>query len=194
VSRFLVGRLARSLAIWWLIAQLAFVTISRKALLDLHVKYMEMRRLRILAIESPTTDPKEWMAELAARFPGALREIDELPLLEIDAKLAALSCATSDPTQIEPWMEATSRFHELTRGVLAVKRWLAGKKEIAATDRAEFERIGSDLPHGSDAIVWRDDLEAIANPPRGKVTDLVFARLARELSVSADDVRRLVFK
>ncbi|MEO7110141.1 MAG: hypothetical protein ABI183_06860 [Polyangiaceae bacterium] len=170
------------------------MAISQKALLDLHVKYMEMRRLRILAIESPTTDPKEWMAELAARFPGALREIDELPLLEIDAKLAALSCATSDPTHVAPWMEATSRFHELTRGVLVVKRWLAGKKEIAVTDRAEFERIGSDLPHGADAIVWLDHLDAIANPPRGRVTDLVFARLATELAVSAEDVRRLVFK
>jgi hypothetical protein len=170
------------------------MSIDREALLNLHVKYMEMRRLRILAIESPTTDPKDSMAELAARFPGALREIDELPLLEIDAKLSALSSATSDPTHIEPWMEATARFHELTRGALVVKRWLAGKKDVNAAERAEFERIARDLPHGSDALAWCDDLDAIANPPRGKVTDLVFARIARELSVTVDDARRLVFK
>lgn len=167
------------------------MAIPREALLDLHVKYMEMRRLRILAIESPTTDPKEWMAELAARFPGALREIDELPLPEIDAKIAALTEASSDAALVAPWMEATARFHELTRGALAVKRWLAGKKEIDATDRAEFERIARDVP---DAIAWRDDLAAIANPPRGKVTDLVFARIARELEMTTEDARRLVFK
>jgi hypothetical protein len=168
--------------------------ISREALLDLHAKYMEMRRLRVLAVESPTTDPRECMAELAARFPGALREIDELPLHEIDARLAALSNASADLARVAPWMEATARFHELTRGVLAVKRWLAGKKDIEATDRAEFERIAHDLRHGSDAVAWREDLEAIANPPRGRVTDLVFARIARELAVTADDARRLVFK
>jgi hypothetical protein len=170
------------------------MAISREALLDLHVKYMEMRRLRILALESPTVDPKAWMAELATRFPGALREIDELPLEEIDARLTALSTASADAAMVEPWMEATARFHELTRGVLAVKRWLAGKKEIATTDRAEFERIAKDLPHGEDAIAWRDDLEAIANPPRGKVTDLVFARIARELTTTTENARRLVFK
>jgi hypothetical protein len=155
---------------------------------------MEMRRLRIMAVESPTTDPREDMAELAGRFPGALREIDELPLAEIDRKLSDLARAVADETQIAPWMNATARFHELTRGVLAVKRWLAGKKAIDNAVRAEFEAIANDLPYAADVVVWRDELEAIANPPRGKVTDLVFARIARELSIDEDDARRLVFK
>ena len=170
------------------------MAIARAALEDLHVKYTEMRRLRMLAIESPTTDPRRDMAELAARFPGALREIDELALDEFNRKLDALGAATADEARVEPWMEATARFHELTRGALAVKRWLAGKKNVDGAVRAEFEAIAHDLPHAPDAIVWRHDLAAIANPPRGKVTDLVFARIAGELGMSMEDVRQLVFK
>jgi hypothetical protein len=170
------------------------MTIAREALQDLHVKYTEMRRLRILAIESPTTDPRQNMADLAARFPGALREIDELPLDAIDRKLSDLALAITDASQVAPWMKATARFHELTRGVLAVKRWLAGKKQIDDAVRAEFETIARELPYAADVVVWQSDLEAIASPPRGKVTDLVFARIARELSIDESDARRLVFK
>jgi hypothetical protein len=170
------------------------MTIGREALQDLHVKYMEMRRLRILAIESPTTDPRQSMADLAARFPGALREIDELPLDAIDRKLKDLARAIDGDAQIAPWMKATARFHELTRGVLAVKRWLAGKKQIDAAIRAELEKVARDLPYAADVAVWIGDLEAIANPPRGRVTDLVFARIASELAIDESAARRLVFK
>ena len=170
------------------------MTIARAALEDLHVKYTEMRRLRILAIESPDTDPRREMAELAARFPGALREIDELTLEEIDRKMSALIEAVADEARIELWMESTYRFHELTRGALAVKRWLAGKKNVDDAVVAEFEAIARDLRHAPDAIVWRDELAGIANPPRGKVTDLVFARIARELGLTEEAARRLVFK
>src|SRR5690348_5331934 len=62
-------------------------TVDSAALQKLVVKYTEMRRLRILALEAPHADPRAEMAALAAQFPGALREIDELPLEEIDVRL-----------------------------------------------------------------------------------------------------------
>ncbi|MGH7281120.1 MAG: hypothetical protein ACRELY_06320 [Polyangiaceae bacterium] len=152
-----------------------------------------MRRLRVLALETPHADPREEMAALAAVFPGALREIDELPLEEIDARLASLSRAQEDPATAEPWMRAVIEFHELTRGALALKKWLSGRKTVTRQDRADLEKIAASLPDGPAMFVWIDDLHAIAQPPRGKITDLVFRRLAETLEISETEARALVF-
>ncbi|MEO8878521.1 MAG: hypothetical protein ABI461_23230 [Polyangiaceae bacterium] len=153
-----------------------------------------MRRLRILAVESPSTDPKRELAELAARFPGALREIDELPLATIDHRLLALSNAIADPKCAESWMEAVALFHTLTRGALSAKRFLAGKKAVDPHVRASYEKSLEGAVDAEAALVWIDHLEAIANPPRGRVTDLVYPRIAEQLGISVADARRIVFK
>lgn len=175
-----------------LIAQLRRL-LDTEALRKLVVKYTEIRRLRILALEAPGTDPREEMATLAAQFPGALREIDELPLEEIDARLASLARALEDSAAVEPWMSAVMSFHELTRGALAAKKWLAGRKNVGAIDRAELARIAASSVEGAAILPWLDDLGAIAQPPRGRITDLVFRRLAATLSISEADTRALVF-
>lgn len=167
--------------------------VDARALGKLVVKYTEIRRLRILALEAPHADPREEMAALAAQFPGALREIDELPLEAIDARLASLSRAQADSAAIEPWMSAVMAFHDLTRGALAAKKWLAGRKNIGETDRAELEKVALSMPEGKAMLVWLDDLPAIAQPPRGKLTDLVFRRLAGMLAISETEARALVF-
>lgn len=117
------------------------------------------------------------MARLAARYPGALRELDALPLAAIRSRIAALSRAERDASRVARWMIAQSRFHSLARGALAAKRWLA-------------ERKGG-LPHAASA--WKADLDRIAKPPRGRLMDLVHARVAAELGITADESRRLVF-
>ena len=94
---------------------------------DLRAKYEEMRELR--RTDDGSYDPRERMAALASRFPGALREIDTLPLDEIEHRIAALTNAERDPSHAMPWMKAQSRFHELVREALATTRernWLDG--------------------------------------------------------------------
>lgn len=106
---------------------------------DLRAKYEEMRELR--RTDDGSYDPRARMAALASRFPGALREIDTLPLEEIDRRIHALSKAERDPSSAMPWMKAQSRFHELVRDALANGRernWLDGvydrlAKELATT-------------------------------------------------------------
>ena len=66
------------------------------------------------------------MRALASEFPGALREIDEIPLDEIDRRIAHLGgLLARRPTgpqeqegsgQIEGWEAAHHRFHTLLRG------------------------------------------------------------------------------
>lgn len=167
--------------------------VEAAALADLVAKYTEMRRLRVEAVELPSADPRPALAALAARFPGSLREIDELPLEEITSRIAALESAVADAKTAEPWMEAIALFHELTRGALDAKRILAGRKDLDDEARLEFDRAVAALGEREGARAWTDRLDDIARPPRGRVTDLVFERLAARLAVTVAEARRLVF-
>jgi hypothetical protein len=160
----------------------------------LREKYETMLALRALHERARTEpgfaepNPRPAMVVLAGRFPGALRELDELPLGTIRARLADLAEAEREPSRIAPWMTAQAAFHRLTRGALAAKKWLGRRREVTDAMRAEF--VGSAT---GDAIAWADDLASLARPPRGRILDVVFLRAARELGLEAGAVRALVF-
>ena len=168
------------------------------ALSALRDKYERMLRLRLLharAREEPgfvEPDPRRAMAELAREFPGALRELDELPLDVIRERIAALVVAERESTpapQVALWMRAQVGFHRLARGALAVKRWLAGRPLTPALE-ASFARAVATLP--PEAAPWASSLAALARPPRGRVLDLVYAQLAVELGVDPETARNAV--
>jgi hypothetical protein len=160
--------------------------VTREARAALEAKYREMLRLRA-AVEGgdaqrdrDSDDEAAARRALAARFPGALRELDELPTEEIRARVAALA------SDVEPeWAFAVWRYHELTRAALAAKRWLAGARNASANANA------GEPP--DDALLFRDDLARIARPPHGRLSVLVFERLARELSLTPAEARARVF-
>lgn len=152
-----------------------------------------MLRLRELHGRDDEPEPRADMVALASRFPGALREIDELPIDELRRRIDELTAALADASRVTAWMTAQMRFHALTRGALCAKRWLAGRKQVDAGVIAAFERASAELCWPDDARAWADDLARIAAPPRGRVTDLVFERIAAELSISTTEARKLVF-
>jgi hypothetical protein len=173
------------------------VRVSREALAEVRAKYAEMLEMRL---EHEARDGSEdaarvrvRMGALASRFPGALRELDALPLGEIRRRVAALDAVVAGAGQDEPWMEAVTLFHALARGALVAKRWLAGRKVIDASVRRELDAAADALPFAADARVWIADLERLASPPAGRLTDLVYARLAETLGTSASEARRRVF-
>jgi hypothetical protein len=133
------------------------------------------------------------MAEVASRFPGALREIDDLELVEIRRRIEALDAVVHARLEAEPWMEAVALFHAMARGALCAKRWLGGRKRVDAELRQAFEQGVHLLLFPEDARGWTSDLARIASPPRGRVMDVVFARMAHELGISERAARRLVF-
>jgi len=154
-----------------------------------------MLRLRLLHARARADadfvepDPRRAMVELAVEFPGALRELDELPLEVIRERITVLGRAEQDEALVLPWMRAQVSFHRLARGALATKRWLCGRP-LTPEIEAAFARALPKLP--ADVAPWATSLAAIAKPPRGRLLDLVYARLAAELGVDVDAARAAV--
>jgi hypothetical protein len=169
--------------------------VSREALEDLRRKYAQMLAMRLVhqAGDEDVRETRVRMAALSLRFPGALRELDDLELREIRRRIAALDVVVGEGGEVERWMEAVALFHALARGALCAKRWLARRKRVDAEVECAYTAAVSGFEFPEDARGWASDLARIASPPRGRVTDLVFARLAHELGTSERTARRLVF-
>jgi hypothetical protein len=165
-----------------------------RALRDKYEQILCLRRIHARAKEEPDfvePDPRPAMAALARRYPGALREIDVLPMAVIERRITELEAAEVDASRIAMWMNAQAEFHRLARGALATKRWLAGRTPTPEIDEA-FAKALSTMPERDDALSWADDLAAVAKPPRGRVMDLVYARLAAVLGVDVHEARAAV--
>jgi hypothetical protein len=177
---------------------------TRDTLEQLRRKYGEMLSMRLAHDSGAETEARarQRMAELASRFPGALREIDELELGVIQERIERLEAALRGDVPVERWMEAVGLFHSLARGALRAKRWLAGRKTVDAITVLQYESdvgvhaladAAADAGALADEWSWASDLARIAAPPRGRIMDLVFARLARTLGTTEREARHLVF-
>jgi hypothetical protein len=162
-------------------------SISRHHLEELLAKYTEMLSMR-LAHNAGTDDAarsRSRMKALAARFPGALRQLDELELHEIRRRLEGLERVLESGAEPEQWMEVVALFHVLARGALEAKRWLAGRRVVdEAADTAHLSE---------DARLWAGHLHSVARPPGGHLTRLVLARVASSLGTSEARAREIVF-
>jgi len=169
---------------------------SPEALRDIRAKYVEMLSMRMehRSGDEDEARARERMARLAARFPGALRELDELELRVIRARIAGLDAVLAGRAEIEEWMEAIATFHSLARGALHAKRWLGGRKRVDAALASAYERQAAQFEFSNDALRWSRALDRIARPPRGRLLDLIFARVALDLGTTQDRARSLVFR
>jgi hypothetical protein len=168
--------------------------VAREALEDLRAKYAEMLSMRLADEEELDDDSRVRvrMQGLARQFPGALREIDGLLLGEIRRRIDALERVLAGRSEVEPWMEAVARFHGLLRGALVAKRWLGRRKHVDDAVRELFVQQLPVLPFPEDSRGWTPHLATVASPPRGRLLDVVFGRLAREMSVPEAIARQLV--
>ncbi len=153
---------------------------------ELGQKYQEMLALRRLDASGVPHDPTPRLRALALRFPGALREIDALPLESIERRLTALDRARGG--EPERWMVAMSRYHREMRLALEVKRWLGRRRVVDAAMERAFEEA-----HQDPARAWgRERLALLARPPGGRISRVVVASVAESMGASPADVRRWV--
>jgi hypothetical protein len=156
-------------------------------------KYEAIIRLRRAAEGVPDADHWASMVALSDEFPGALRETDELPMDHLEERWRELGDVLAENQEPAHWMKAMARFHTLTRGALSAKRWLAGRRVVDDEARRSFAVDLPTLRHPGDASLWADHLADLAAPTRGRITAVVFARMATEWGAKPQDLRSLVF-
>jgi hypothetical protein len=165
---------------------------QRRVLLGLADKYRVILRLRGSARPGDAAQARAEMAALAARFPGALRELDQLPQALIVARLVAIESALTAEVP-EPWMLVQGSYHGFMRAALRIRRlWplrngsrsqtpLAAMGYQAAEDEPPVERLGL------------EELAAISRPPEGRLTLWVLAQVALDHGITSDEVHGALF-
>jgi hypothetical protein len=125
--------------------------------------------------------PRDEMVELAAAFPGALRELDCLPWEELEHRANALRAVLEGRAQVERWMVLQIGYHGFMRAVLRIKRLLLEQERSAAPQPVAYTPA-------LDEPAWeRFDAQALAvirKPPRGRLNPWVLTQVARDHAVT----------
>jgi hypothetical protein len=158
-------------------------------------KYREIKRLRDEHASGSSDDPKARMKALALRFPGALRELDELPMDLVELRLATLEAVVTGALPAPQWVMLQIGYHALMRLALRIKRMARDDCDdrvgaILVQLAAERRDIrGEPLLRGLD----RAEIEAILKPEGGRLNPWVYRRVAALHGVEPENVRRALF-
>jgi hypothetical protein len=148
---------------------------ARAALARKYAALVELRRRR-----DAGGDPMGGGAlrALASEFPGCLRELDTLGLVELERRAAA--CAASG--EAEPWMEWIGGYHALMRGALAAR---ASSGDAGAQVAAASAAAG--LPLDETFV------RAVLAPPHGRMGVVIFRALGARFGVPAATIAAALF-
>jgi hypothetical protein len=161
---------------------------ARSDFLALSEKYRELAALRRARSGGEKPAPRDALRRLAARFPGALNELDTMELGEIEARAVSLDRAAAGGA-IEPWMQWIHLYHRLLRVALGIRRSAArprGRSELDAAALASraVDRAGVPV---DDAFV-----RSVLEPPDGRVVNVVLHEVARRTGTGVADVESAI--
>ncbi|HEY8428858.1 MAG TPA: hypothetical protein VIL20_10805 [Sandaracinaceae bacterium] len=162
------------------------------AIRELREKYTLLRALRLEQLAGEAGDPRPRLRALAARFPGALRELDALPLERIEARIRELDEVLRGERSVPPWARLCAEYHAWMRAALAIRRAAGAARDrgralawLAFPRSAELEPSSSDL---------HEVLDEVLRPHGGRLNRWLFERLARRAGLTAAEVERLIFE
>jgi hypothetical protein len=158
-----------------------------EALSELRAKYVELRAMRSDRVREDH-DVEGRMRALAERFPGALREIDELSIDRIDARIAALDAALEGREPVPRWAVYLAEYHAWMRAALAMRR-AAGRDRDRARALAWIEAHEGDPP-GPEIL---EEIDALLRPPQGRLSRWVLARIASRAGLALEEVEAEAF-
>lgn len=178
---------------------------------------------RLLALSAATpgrTDARRSaMREIATRFPGALREWDQHKGPELERRRDVVAAALGEaerpgsptpPLELlevagEPWLRLGLLVHLGFLRVLALRGWLL-ENAIARTAVAVDEQVlARCLAWAAEQPLFRSfrrmsgglpslsELRDIAVPPSGRLTELVYVRVAAAGGVSVADLKHTLY-
>ncbi len=151
-------------------------------------KYRSLAELRRRQREA-LADRESEIQSLVREFPGVLRELERLPLDEIDRRGEAVERALSGGSG-ERWMAWMMAYHTEMRAALFVRRELRGKRPISdALAREVAARARRELGVRCDFGFVRQ----VVSPPSGRLTALVLRRLEVAFGDTADGIASTLF-
>jgi hypothetical protein len=163
---------------------------SEEELCALARKYEVLAKMRRDRARDGSIAARAELRALAREFPGSLRELDTVPLDEIDRRTQALREAARGATGVDAWMIWMSAYHATMRDALFVKARVA--RAPALSDdlaRAVAETATAHLGHPIDETFVR----AVASPPRGRLNAFVFDRLGQGFGVAPELIWQTLF-
>ncbi|HNN90975.1 MAG TPA: hypothetical protein PKI03_01850 [Pseudomonadota bacterium] len=169
----------------------------RQQLAALHEKY---ERLLALHRQKPERSParRQSMVEVAARFPGALREWQALPIETLEERRAALATWLSAPSlpsdlrQLPPWVAYSWDLHAWLRLVLSLRqqpRILPEAEGLAAAQRM-CDELGE--PQLRSAVTPQL-LAQVNKPSRGQLAQIAYVQVAAQHGVAVSDIKASLF-
>ncbi len=142
-------------------------------------KYLTMRALR--AERAFTTPSRTVLRAVSQRWPGVLAEIDRIAPELLEERIATLTAALECDAEPPLWARAWILTHARLRGALAIKFRLRGGRPL-----------GDPTTLPPDAAPYLDRIGEIASPPNGRLVELVYADVARELGLDPAEMRTLL--
>lgn len=153
-------------------------------------KYRALGELRRERSAGGALPERRVFRALAAEFPGALHELDHLPLEEIDRRRAALELAAAGGAPPSPWMAWMWAYHALMRGALYVKIRVA---RAGAPDEAAAAALAARAEAHAGIALGAGFVRAVHAPPEGRLNRVVMAGLEERYGVSAAEIREALF-
>jgi hypothetical protein len=166
---------------------------TERTLGALRTKYRTLVSLRTAAGPLTANELRPQLAALANAFPGALRELDQLPLDLIETRLRAIEGVLESRAELEPWMRLQIAYHGFMRAVLRIRRELRRQTEL---DPTQSTGQISYTPAEDEPPLSRFDVSAlriIQKPPQGRLNPWVLEQVALDCGVSVATVQKSLF-
>lgn len=149
-------------------------------------KYALLDELRRRHDEEPPSE----LVPLAREFPGSLRELDRLPLEEIERRSVMIELALGGGP-VEALLEYVSQYHALMRTALCIKRSLSGRRNVTSEEAARLAESAT-VELGVQCEV--ELVLEVVNPPGGRLNEVVLARMSRTYGIESSRLRALLFR
>ena len=146
------------------------------------------------------------MREVAAEFPGALRELEALNAAQLTRRREEVARRLEQEggegaEDSLGWMEVTVAFHRLLKRVLVLKRFLGKRKGFS---ESQWQEVVEALVERSD--LWDEggsewlravdvsQINGYLTPPERRVVNAVWRELSEELGASVETLQALMLE
>jgi hypothetical protein len=155
------------------------------------------------------SERRQAMRELAARFPGALREWDALSRETLEERLRQVEALRAAPGALDdlpPWLAATLELHDTLRELLRVRRaWTERARSGSSASPDGKGRPSGEIEAFRDWYVtifqpcWTatyltdERIRAILTPPGGRLSEVAYVFAAERCGTSVAAVKASLY-